>query len=279
MAETFQTPHHPLRVLFVGDVIGLPGRTAARELIPELRHELRLDAVIVNCENSADKGFGATPETALEVLTVADFLTLGDHAFDQPDIRPFLDADPRILRPLNFADPAEGRGWGTFTTKSGTKIGVINLLGSVFMRPKVTSQYAAVDEAITALHAEGANIILVDMQAEATSEKQAMGWYIAGRATAFLGTHTHVPTADLRILPDSGTAYISDVGMTGARDGIIGFNRDTFLHLLRTGERSAPLRPEERLPLKLDAVLLEVDARPGPTLGHTLSAQRISRER
>ncbi|MEO7001856.1 MAG: TIGR00282 family metallophosphoesterase [Ktedonobacterales bacterium] len=273
------TVNEPLRLLFVGDVIGRGGRNAACAIIPELRQELRLDAVIVNCENSADNGFGATPQTARELLAVADFLTLGDHAFDQPDIRPFLDAEPRIIRPLNFADPVEGRGWGTFATANGTKVGVVNLLGSLFMRPKVTSPYAAADEAIAALHAEGAAIILVDMQAEATSEKQAMGWHIAGRATAFLGTHTHVPTADLRILPGSGTAYISDVGMTGARDGIIGYDRAGFLRIMVTGEHKGFPGPEQDGPLKLDAVMLEVDASPGPTQGQTLSAQRLTRER
>jgi len=284
MAETHDavpatdTAHEPLRLLFVGDVVGPAGRTAARELIPALRRELRLDAVIVNGENSADNGFGATPQTAQELLTVADFLTLGDHAFDQPDLRPFLDAEPRIIRPANFADPAEGRGWGTFTATNGTQVGVVNLLGSLFMRPKVSPPFAAADEALAALHTQRVAVILVDMQAEATSEKQVMGWYLAGRATAFFGTHTHVPTADLRMLPGSGTAYVSDVGMTGARDGIIGFERESFLHPTRMGERKTPPKPAEG-PLKLDAIYLEVETRAGPTLGQAIMAQRITRER
>ncbi len=260
-----------IRILFAGDVVGPVGREAARLFLPALRKQLRLDAVIINGENSADNGMGATPQTAVELLEVADFVTLGDHAFDQESIRPYLDAEPRIIRPLNMDTALPGRGWATFEA-GGARIGVVNVMGNVFMRLKTESPYAAVDRGIKALSGDGVRIIVVDMQAEATSEKQIMGWHLAGRATAVLGTHTHTPTADLRILP-GGTAYITDVGMTGANDSIIGFSREAFSGLA-TGERlSAPPPPSDGPP-HMDAVLIEADA----ALGRALSVERIVRD-
>lgn len=263
-----------LRLLFVGDVVGTLGCEAARGLIPALRRELELDAVIVNGENSAPNGFGITEQTAELLLSVADFVTLGDHAFDQSEIGPLLDREPRIIRPANWEGERPGRGWGTFEA-TGTLVGVVNLLGKVFMRPPVTPRHAAVERGIAALRAAGAGPIIVDMQAEATSEKQGMGWYLAGHVAAVLGTHTHVPTADLRLLP-GGTAYVSDVGMTGARDAILGFDKDAILNAARTGTPlTAPPHPSELGPARLDAVLLEID----PASSRTLGAERIYRER
>jgi 2',3'-cyclic-nucleotide 2'-phosphodiesterase len=260
-----------MRLLFVGDVVGPTGRAAIQTFVPSLRRELALDAVIANGENSADNGFGASAETATELLEVVDFLTLGDHAFDQSDLAPMLDSNPRIIRPANFEGGHPGRGWGTFMVASVT-IGVANLLGKAFMRPAVTSAVAAADQAIQALQEAGARAIMIDVQAEATSEKQGMGWYLAGRVAAVLGTHTHVPTADLRILP-GGTAYVTDVGMTGGRDGVIGFDRDWLLRSMVTGERPGEPRPAGR-PMKLDAVLLEIDASSGRAIG----AERVFKE-
>lgn len=261
----------PFRLLFIGDVIGPVGRAALHTLVPDLRRELALDAVIANGENAADNGFGITEQIATNFLSVVDFLTLGDHAFDQPEIGPFLDREPRIIRPANFEDPRPGRGWATFEA-AGTRVGVVNLLGTVFMRPKVRSQYAAADEAVRELEGAGANLIVVDLQAEATSEKQAMGWHLAGRVAAVLGTHTHIPTADLRILPGD-TAYVTDVGMTGASDSIIGFSKQ-FLQFMQ-GDRSAGFpRPAEGPAARLDAVLVEVDR----GTGRAVAVQRILKE-
>jgi len=261
----------PFRLLFIGDVVGPAGRAAVQALVPELRRELALDAVIANGENSADGGFGATPQTVATLLAVVDFVTLGDHAFDRKEIGPTLDGEPRIIRPLNFEGEHAGRGYATFEA-AGVRVGVANLLGKLFMRPAVRSPYAAADETVQALGAAGAAFIVVDMQAEATSEKQGMGWHLDGRAAAVLGTHTHVPTADLRILP-GGTAFVADVGMTGHRDGIIGFEREPFLRMMMTGERPGPLRPGEGQ-AGLDAALLQIDTMSGRALG----IERIYRE-
>lgn len=261
---------HPFRLLFLGDIIGPTGRAAILAQVPLMRKELQLDAVIANAENSAEHGFGTTPEIAGSLLSVVDFLTLGDHAFDLPEIRPFLEQDQRIIRPANFEETLPGLGWGMFEA-AGVRVGVVNLLGKVFMRPRVTSPYAAADEAVEALKAAGANLIVVDMQAEATSEKQAMGWHLAGRVAAVLGTHTHTPTSDLRVLP-GGTAYMSDVGMSGGSDSIIGYNKD-FLQLLKGDKSVGPPRPAEG-PARLDGVLIEVN----PENGQALAVQQVTRE-
>jgi metallophosphoesterase (TIGR00282 family) len=267
-----------LRLLFIGDVVGPTGRATIARLVPELRHDLRLDAVIVNGENSADEGFGITPSTMGELLQVADFITLGDHAFDRDEIAPVLESEPRIIRPANMGDGRPGCGWGTFDA-AGVRIGVVNLMGRVFMQPTPESPFVAADRAVSALRQSGTSIILADLQAEATSEKQAMGWYLDGRVTAVLGTHTHVPTADLRMLP-GGTAYVSDVGMTGGRDGIIGFSRDGFGRIFGLGGsegpsdlRKSPPRPADP-PARLDAVLIEVDT----ASGKALRLERVTRE-
>jgi metallophosphoesterase (TIGR00282 family) len=261
----------PFRLLFIGDVIGPVGRAALHRLVPDLRRELALDAVIANGENSADNGFGITEEIANGFLSVVDFLTLGDHAFDQAGIGPYLEREPRIIRPANFEEQQPGRGWGSFEA-AGLRVGVINLLGKVFMRPRVTSPYAAADQAVSELEAAGAQCIIVDLQAEATSEKQAMGWHLAGRVAAVLGTHTHTPTADLRVLP-GGTAYISDVGMTGASDSIIGYSK-RFLQFMQGDRAGGFPGPAEGPAARLDAVLIEIDR----ASGRALAAQRIVRE-
>lgn len=260
-----------LRLLFVGDVVGPAGCAAVQAFMPDLRRDLALDAIIINGENSADNGFGITERTAALLLSVADFVTLGDHAFDQPGSGPLLDREPRIIRPANWDADVAGRGWGVFTA-AGMHVGVLNLLGTVFMQPPVVSQYATADRAIAALHDAGADLVVVDLQAEATSEKQAIGWYLAGKVAAVLGTHTHTPTADLRILP-GGTAYVSDVGMIGGKDGIIGFSREWFLRRISGAKPSGPPTPQEG-PGHLDAVLIEVDV----ASGRALHVERIVKE-
>jgi 2',3'-cyclic-nucleotide 2'-phosphodiesterase len=257
----------PIRHLFIGDVVGPAGRSAIAAFVPALRRDLALDVVVVNGENSADNGFGVTADSAQALLEVADFITLGDHAFDQKDIGPFLDQEPRVIRPLNFDQPVPGRGFGMVTIQD-VHIGIVNLLGRLFMRPTVSSPFAAADRGIGSLRSAGADAIIVDMQAEATSEKQGMGWYLAGRVTAVLGTHTHVPTADLRILP-GGTAYVSDVGMSGGRDSVIGFDRERFVTFMLTGE-SQGTHPATG-PLGLDAILMVID----PATGLAVAAERV----
>ena len=168
------------RLLFIGDIIGPTGRSAIEAFVPALRRDLRLDAVIANGENSADSGFGITIPIAESLLTIVDFLTLGDHAFDQEEIGTFLDRDSRIIRPFNFDGEKPGRGWGTFRVGDVT-VGVANLLGKLFMRPAVQPPYEAADHAVQELKAADADCIIVDMQAEATSEKMGMGWLLDGR--------------------------------------------------------------------------------------------------
>jgi metallophosphoesterase (TIGR00282 family) len=261
----------PFRLLFIGDVIGPVGRAAIQHIVPMLRQELALDAVIANGENAADNGFGITAPIAETLLSVVDFLTLGDHAFDQEGTGPLLEREPRIIRPANFETPQPGRGWGIFVA-AGMRVGVANLLGKVLMRPRVTSPYDAADLAVRELEQAGAGLIVVDLQAEATSEKQAMCWHLAGRVAAVLGTHTHTATADLRILP-GGTAYVSDVGMTGASDSIIGYSK-RFLQFMRGDKSGGFPGPAEGPAARLDAVLVEVDR----ASGRAIAAQHIFKE-
>ncbi|CAA9431765.1 MAG: Uncharacterized protein YmdB [uncultured Rubrobacteraceae bacterium] len=217
------------RLLFIGDVMGEAGCAIVRKLVPSLRQEIPLDAVVVNGENSAPTGRGITPDSGSDLLSVADFITLGNHAYDAGKGGRFLDQETRIVRPANFDVESPGRGWGMFEA-GGARIGVVNVLGRVFRDGKLRSPFAAADRSVEELEAAGADLVLVDMHAEATSEKQAMGYHLAGRAQAVVGTHTHVPTADLRIL-SGGTAYATDVGMTGDQNGIIGFDREDFMKL------------------------------------------------
>ena len=202
--------------------------------MPELREELGLHGVVANAENSAPTGRGITPKSGAALLSVADFLTLGNHAFDAEGYEEFLQAEERVVRPANFDGGSPGRGWGLFET-DGVRVGVVNVLGRVFIERTRISAFEAVDWAVAGLEEAGADLVLVDAHAEATSEKQALGHHLAGRAQAVLGTHTHVPTADASVLP-GGTAYATDVGMTGCKDSIIGFDREDFLGLF-LGER------------------------------------------
>jgi 2',3'-cyclic-nucleotide 2'-phosphodiesterase len=256
------------RLLFIGDVVGSEAVTAAQRLVPELRGELGLDAVILNGENSAPSGRGITAESGEALLSAVDFLTLGDHAFDQEDIGVFLDQERRVVRPANLREDLPGRGWGIFES-SGVCVGVANVQGRVFMEAP-HSPFEAAEQAVAELQNSGAEVILVDVHAEATSEKQAMGWHLAGRVAAVMGTHTHVPTADVHVLP-GGTAYASDVGMTGGRDGIIGFNRDGFMRIFVGGE-GISIGPAGGFGA-LDAVLIEIER----GSGQAVSVERVFR--
>jgi 2',3'-cyclic-nucleotide 2'-phosphodiesterase len=217
-------------ILFVGDVVGGTGRRTLLALLPELRDRYHPDFVVVNAENAAG-GIGITPKTADELFAAdIDVITLGNHTYRQRDIYPYLDQQQRILRPANFLRSQPGHGW-CVVSREGVRLGVVSLSGNLFMdagRP-------AFAEADAALHALRGDVdhVLVDMHAEATSEKVGMGWYLDGRVTAVVGTHTHVPTADARVLP-GGTAYITDVGMTGPRGGVIGVKRELAVEAMAT---------------------------------------------
>jgi 2',3'-cyclic-nucleotide 2'-phosphodiesterase len=219
-----------VKVLFVGDVVGGIGRRTLAALLPELRERHRPDFVIANGENAAG-GVGITRKTARELLELGvDAITLGNHAYRHREVYEFLDEESRIVRPANYPKGSPGRG-STVVEAGGARLGVVNLSGQVFL-DAVRSPFAEVDALLAELR-ERAGAVLVDMHAEATSEKVAMGWHVDGRALACLGTHTHVPTADARVLP-GGTAYVTDVGMTGPRGGVIGVKREQALERFLT---------------------------------------------
>ena len=203
-----------MRILFVGDVVGRSGRAIVAERLPGLIRDWKLDCVIVNGENAAG-GFGITEAIYSEFIEAgADAVTLGNHAWDQKEALVFIERAPRLIRPINYPTGTPGRGAALIDAKTGGRVLVVNAMGRIFMDP-LDDPFAAVDRELTACALRsGADAILVDMHAETTSEKQAMGYFCDGRASIVAGTHTHAPTADLRILP-AGTAFMSDVGMTG----------------------------------------------------------------
>ncbi|MCA1729537.1 MAG: YmdB family metallophosphoesterase [Actinobacteria bacterium] len=243
------------RLLFIGDVMGEAGCAAVRTYVPELRRESNIDAVVANGENSAPTGRGITSGSGSDLLSVVDFLTLGNHAFDAKGGREYVGCETRVVRPENLEAGSPGHGWGTFEA-GGARIGVVNVQGRVFMRQGVYSPFLAADRAVAELEAAGAELILVDVHAEATSEKQAMGYHLAGKVQAVVGTHTHVPTADACILP-GGTAYVTDVGMTGGRESVIGFSKEDFLGLF-LGSETSRIKVAGG-PAEINAVVIEVD--------------------
>lgn len=220
----------PVSILFVGDLVGATGRRALLTLLPRLREQHAPAFVIVNGENVAG-GLGITPKIADELLAAGvDAITLGNHAYHRREILPYLDSDRPIVRPANYLALQPGRGLCVVESR-GVRLAVLNLSGNVFLR----AGRPAFLEAEQILAGLGADVdhVLVDMHAEATSEKVALGWHLDGQVTAVVGTHTHVPTADARVLP-GGSAYITDVGMTGARGGVIGVRREQAIAGLRT---------------------------------------------
>ncbi|MEA2126869.1 MAG: 2,3-cyclic-nucleotide 2-phosphodiesterase [Solirubrobacteraceae bacterium] len=217
----------PTSILFVGDIVAAPGRHTLRALLPGLREELGVDFVVVNGENAAG-GIGITAKTAADIFAAgADAITLGNHTYRHREVYPYLDAEPRIVRPANFLPSQPGRGTCVIE-RDGVSLGIVSISGDLYMnaaRPAFVEIETALEEVSDADH------VLVDVHAEATSEKIAMGWVLDGRVSAVVGTHTHVPTNDARVLP-GGTAYITDVGMTGARGGVIGVKKeDSIAHL------------------------------------------------
>lgn len=221
-----------MRLLFLADVVGRPGRRALAVLLPELACERQADFVVVNCENAA-AGYGVTMATAQELLDAgAHCLTSGNHVWAQREALGLLHNEPRILRPANYPPGSPGAGMRVFRTGNDVPIGVLNLQGRVFMDP-LDCPFRAADHALREF-AEQTRVILVDLHAEATSEKQAMGWYLDGQVSAVIGTHTHVQTADERILPQ-GTAFISDAGFCGALDSVIGVDKDIAVKRFLSG--------------------------------------------
>ncbi|MEO1908962.1 MAG: TIGR00282 family metallophosphoesterase [Paracoccus sp. (in: a-proteobacteria)] len=251
-----------MRILFLGDVMGRAGRRAISERLAGLRARLKADLVVVNAENSSG-GRGATAGHAQLLLdSGADCLTLGDHAFDQKDMMPFIEKEPRIVRPLNFARDAPGRGAAIISDARGRKALITQALGQVFMSRPYDDPFSALDAVLRA-HPPGGMVqaILVDIHAEATSEKMAMGHFCDGRASLVVGTHTHVPTADAQILP-RGTAYLSDAGMCGDYDSVIGMDKTEPMRRFITGmprDRFTPADGEATL----SGVLVETDDRTG----------------
>jgi len=214
----------------VGDVVGGIGRRALAALMPVLRERHTPDFVVVNGENAAG-GVGITERTANDIFeSGADVITLGNHAYRHTDVYEFLDREERIVRPANYPKGSPGKGV-TIVERDGMALGVVNLSGTIFVEA-ARSPFAEVDAALADLRGRTTHV-LVDMRAEATSEKVVMGWHVDGRVTACVGTHTHIPTADARVLP-GGTAYVSDVGMTGSRDSVIGVLREQALESFRT---------------------------------------------
>jgi metallophosphoesterase (TIGR00282 family) len=247
-----------LRILFVGDVVGRPGRRALRELLPGILDEESPDFVVINAENSAG-GFGFDRRSSNALFAAgAHALTNGNHTFDKMEAAELLDEDPRILRPENYPPGTPGRGWAVFETPGGVAVGVLNLIGRVFMAP-FDDPFRLGRDRLEEMRRE-TNVLLVDLHAEASSEKGAFAWHVDGLASAVLGTHTHVPTDDARILP-GGTAFQTDVGMTGAYEGVIGMGHEASVRRFVTG---MPVRFEPALrDLRLDATVVDVQVSSG----------------
>ena len=255
-----------MRALFLGDVVGQPGRRAVGQLLPELAARCRADLVIANGENAAG-GYGITLPLAQELLGMGvGVITLGNHAWKKKEVAQALEQEPRLLRPANYPPGVPGRGSGVFLA-GGEAVGMLNLCGRVFM-DALDCPFRAADLELKALR-QRAKAVIVDMHAEATSEKEAMGWYLDGRVSAVIGTHTHVQTADERVLP-KGTAYITDVGMTGPRDSIIGGEPEPILRRFLT---QMPAKFEvAKGATTLSAVVIEID----PGTGFARSITRIA---
>jgi metallophosphoesterase (TIGR00282 family) len=247
-----------VRLLFVGDVVGRPGRDAVEALLPGLRERLDVDFCIVNGENIAN-GIGITPRLAERLLAAgADALTLGNHAWRREEIGPYLSSSSTIVRPANFQTEAPGRGLTVVEAESGGRVAVINLLGSLYLEP-AHSMWEIVDELVEEAR-RTTPVVVVDVHAEATSEKVALAAWLDGRVTAVLGTHTHVQTSDARVLP-GGTAALTDVGMTGPHDSVIGVRAELAIRRMRTG---MPVRFETASEgVRLEGALVTCDPETG----------------
>ncbi|MDH7578453.1 MAG: TIGR00282 family metallophosphoesterase [Bacillota bacterium] len=241
-----------MRILFLGDIVGRPGRRAVKEILPSLKEKYHPHLIIANGENAAG-GNGITEEASQELYDAGiDILTMGNHVWDRKEIYNFIDHDERIIRPANYPPNTPGRGF-TMVPVRNSLVGIVNLAGRVFL-PPLDCPFRSIDQILPLLQQE-TSLILVDFHAEATSEKVAFGWYVDGRVTAVIGTHTHIQTADERILP-KGTGYITDVGMTGPRDSVLGVKLEAVLKKFLTLQ---PVRFEVAGgALQLNALFLEI---------------------
>jgi hypothetical protein len=257
-----------LNVLCIGDIFGEPGRKALAHFLPRLRAELEVDLVVANVENAA-AGFGVTPALARGFLgSGIDVMTSGNHIWDRKEIIEYIVKENLLLRPANY--PAGTPGVGSVVVKAGAhRVGVLNLQGRVFMSP-IDGPFATADAELARLQAE-TSIIVVDMHGEATSEKQAMGWYLDGRVSAVVGTHSHVQTADERLLP-GGTAFLTDLGITGPFDSVIGVDKELAIQRFRTGmpNRFEPATGRVRV----QGAVVRID----PETGHAVGIERVQRE-
>jgi 2',3'-cyclic-nucleotide 2'-phosphodiesterase len=250
-----------MRLLFLGDIVGRPGRNAVIERLPSLRERWRLDCVVINGENAAG-GFGITEAICDDVLSAgADAITLGNHSWDQREALVFIERQPRLIRPANYPPGTPGRGAYLIDTNSGRRVLVVNVMGRLFMDP-LDDPFAAVDREVDACPlGRVADAIIVDVHAEATSEKQAMGHFLDGRVSLVVGTHTHTPTSDHRILI-GGTAYLSDAGMCGDYDSVLGMQKDESIR--RFLQKTPGPRMEPGLgPGTLSGIAVETDDRTG----------------
>ncbi len=247
-----------MKILFIGDIVGKPGRRAVKELLPSLVGGHGVDLVIANCENAAS-GFGITREVVEELYDAhIDILTSGNHIWDKKEVLEFIEDYETLLRPANYPGTVPGKGSVLMPTAGGDYVGVLNVAGRIFMAP-IDCPFVTAKEEIARLKAK-THVIIVDIHAEATSEKKALGWYLDGEVSAVLGTHTHVQTADDEILP-GGTAYISDVGMTGPFDSVIGIKKETIMERFLT---QIPNRFDvAKGDIRLQGVLLDIDAQTG----------------
>lgn len=246
-----------MKILLIADVIGKPGREVVKNLLPRIIEEENIQFVIANCENAAG-GFGLTPNISREMFSLGvDVITMGNHVWARKEILEIIEKE-NILRPANFPAEVPGKGWVIIQASNGIKVGIINIMGRVYMST-LECPFRTADRIIEEISKE-TKIIIVDMHAEITSEKVAMGWYLDGKVSAVVGTHTHVPTADERILPQ-GTAYITDIGMTGPLDSIIGMKKEIILKKYLT---QMPIRFEVATDdLVFAGAVLEVDEKTG----------------
>lgn len=258
-----------IRILFLGDIVGEPGRKAVIEHLPGLRKELNLDFIIVNGENAAG-GRGITPRIAIDLLRAgAAVITTGDHVWDQQEIVDYFPTEPRLLRPINYPAGTPGSGSVVLDTPKG-KIAVMQGQGRSFMQPPLENPFVAMEAEATRLRASGVQVIFVDFHAETTSEKIAMGWMLDGKVSAVVGTHTHVQTADERIMPE-GTGCLTDAGMCGPEHSVLGRAPESVVWRFRTG---MPTRfPIASGPVRLCGAVAEVD----PETGRCLGLERFNR--
>ena len=259
-----------MKILFIGDIVGKPGRDAIKALLPELVKEHGLDFIIANAENSAG-GSGITPQTAQELFSYGvDVITSGDHIWKKKDVLEIIRSDNRILRPVNYPEGAPGQGACLFKTKKGIKLGVVNVVGRVFMEA-LDCPFRAAALAVEGL-LKNTKIIIVDIHAEATSEKVALGRYLDGKVSAVLGTHTHIQTADEKILP-RGTAYITDVGMTGPCDSVIGRRVEDVLERFIT---CVPVKFEiAEKDIQVQGAVVQIDEETGKSVSITRVQKKL----